>query len=136
MSKLLIKGFWGIALGFVVSRIGFVDFNEVHNMFLMTDPRMFLSFASGAALVVFYFLVVQGFKVEQDSGFTPGTIPGSTLFGTGWALTGGCPAIVMVQFSHGYGAAIFTFIGVSAGMILYRYVHRRYFGWASASCEA
>ena len=136
MSKLLIKGFWGIVLGFVVSRIGFVDFNEVHNMFLMADLRMFLSFAFGAALVVFYFLVVQGFKVEQQSSFNPGIIPGSILFGTGWALTGGCPAIVMVQFSHGYVAAICTFIGVSAGMVLYRFAHQRYFRWSAASCEA
>ena len=136
MSQWWTKAFWGIVLGFVVSRIGFVDFNEVHQMFLLADLRMFLAFASGVTLVVIYFLLVNGGKVTQTAFFHPGIVPGSVLFGTGWALTGGCPAVVMLQLSHGYLPAAVTFAGVTAGMLAYRWVHSRYFRWTQSSCEA
>ena len=136
MNRLLLKLFWGVMLGFVVSRIGFISYAEVHQMFLLADFRMFLSFAMGAALVVVYFLVINGFRVTQTGNMTPGTVPGSMLFGAGWALTGGCPAVILLQLSHGYVAALMTFVGVTLGMIAYRFVHERYFGWSAASCEA
>lgn len=136
MIEIWLKGFWGLVLGFVVARIGFVDYTEVHNMFLLADFRMFLSFAFGVSLVVVYFLLVSNFQVTQTSTVTPGTIPGAMLFGAGWALTGGCPAVIMLQLSHGYMGAVLTLVGVSIGMIAYRQVHGRYFNWNAASCEA
>ena len=136
MKRLLLKGLWGTVLGFVVARIGFADFSEVHNMFLLADFRMFLSFAFGTALILMYFLFVNGFQVEQQSQLTPGTVPGSVLFGAGWALTGGCPAVIMLQLSHGYTGAFLTLAGVSIGMIAYRQVHQRFFTWNTATCEA
>jgi hypothetical protein len=97
---LLLKAFWELALGFVVAWIGFVNFTEVHNMFLLTDLHMLFSFAFGLSLVVAYFLWVSQFKVEQQTRMMPGTIPGVMLFGVGWALTGGCPAVILVQLLH------------------------------------
>ena len=134
--KFALKVFWGCVLGYVVSRIGFADFHEVHQMFLLTDFRMFLAFASGTAVIVLYFLMVSGFRVVQEAAFHPGIAPGSVLFGTGWALTGGCPAVVLLQLSHGSLGALSTFAGICVGMVAYRFVHERYFGWAAASCEA
>ena len=43
-------GLVGILLGYILSRIGFTDFGEVHNMFLLTDLRMFLTFCGSVAV--------------------------------------------------------------------------------------
>ncbi len=64
----------------------------------------------------------------------PGTIPGSILFGAGWAITGACPSLALVQLGQGYLPAILTLIGIFAGAWIYRHVHAGYFSWDTVSC--
>jgi uncharacterized membrane protein YedE/YeeE len=52
----------------------------------------------------------------------------------GWALSGGCPAIPMVQLGEGKLPALATVAGIFLGMLVYGVVQRRYLHWDTGSC--
>lgn len=129
-------GIYGLIFGFALSRIGFGDFAEVHNMFVFADLRLLLAFAGGVALSMAGFLALARSSELPARPFHPGTVVGGALFGVGWAITGACPSIVLVQIGAGQLAALATLVGVAIGTMAYAPVHRRYFGWDMGSCAA
>ncbi|MDH5395515.1 MAG: YeeE/YedE family protein [Gammaproteobacteria bacterium] len=135
-KKYLIYGFLGTAMGFILARIGFADYDEINKMFVFSDLRMFLTFAGSVA---FLMVISFGFRSRfprQDKFFQPGTLPGSMLFGFGWAVTGACPSLVFVQLGQGKISAIMTLIGIYFGVVLYRKMHAKYFMWDVGSCNS
>ncbi|MCG6873164.1 MAG: YeeE/YedE family protein [Gammaproteobacteria bacterium] len=137
MVKHLLYGIFGLAFGYSLSRIGFSDYGEVHRMFVFADLRLLLTFASAVVLsaVVFAFLSAERKRQLQSKHIHPGTIPGGLLFGLGWAITGACPSIGLVQLGEGQLAAAWTILGILAGAGAYRRVHARFFGWDTGACE-
>ncbi|KPK71125.1 MAG: hypothetical protein AMJ84_06545 [Acidithiobacillales bacterium SM23_46] len=128
-------GATGLILGIVLSSVGFTDFGEVHKMFTFTDLRLLFVFAGAVALAAAAFaLLARQHRIERKR-IHPGTIPGSILFGMGWAVTGACPAIALVQFGQGYLPAAITILGVVGGVALYQAVHRAFFRWDSGACQ-
>jgi uncharacterized membrane protein YedE/YeeE len=124
----------GLLLGGVLTKIGFGDYDELHRMFILTDLRMLFSFC-GAVLVSMVLLFILRKRIPMQNKFIqPGTIPGSLLFGFGWAVSGACPSLVFIQLGHGSLGAVFTTFGIILGTWLYRKVHARYFGWDVGSC--
>lgn len=122
----------GLALGFVVANIGFGDYAELNRMFTFQDPRMLYAFAGAVAIIVVVFAVV---GVRRSPGrIHGGVIPGAVLFGTGWALSGGCPAIPIVQVAAGYLPALVTIAGVATGIWLCRWANARFFRLDRGSC--
>ena len=122
----------GLAFGFTLSMIGFGDFAQLNAMFTFQDLRMLLSFAGGVALIAITFLVL---RVRRTSGrIHAGVVPGAILFGAGWAITGGCPAIPLVQVSTGYLPAVFTIAGIVVGVRMCRWANGRYFHLDRGSC--
>jgi uncharacterized membrane protein YedE/YeeE len=94
---------------------------------------MFLAFAGAVAIIVVVFAVL---RVRRTSGrIHAGVIPGAILFGTGWAISGGCPAIPIVQVASGYLPALVTIAGIVVGIRLCRWANTRYFHLDSGSCE-
>jgi uncharacterized membrane protein YedE/YeeE len=126
---------WGLALGLGLSFIGFDDWSQVHRMFLVTDLRLWLTFGVGVTLVGLGFAVLGKGRPFDPKPFHPGIIPGGILFGIGWALTGCCPSIVLVQLGEGRVLALATLAGVIAGTWLFTVLQPRYFRWATGSCE-
>lgn len=111
----LAHGVSGLLLGLALSLIGFSDFTEVNRMFTLQDPRLFLVFG-GAVVVCGAAYALLG----RRSSFPPrtmhaGIVPGGLIFGAGWAITGACPAVAVVQLGEGQLAALFTFGGLLAG---------------------
>jgi len=136
LKKYLIYGFLGTAMGFVLARIGFADYDEINKMFSFTEFRLLLTFAASVAvLMVIGFLFRSRFPY-QDKFIQPGTIPGSMLFGFGWAVTGACPSLVFVQLGQGRLPAIMTLVGIYLGVVLYRKMHAKYFLWNVGSCSS
>lgn len=137
MSALLRNGLVGLMLGYGLSRIGFASFREVHGMFTFASLRMLLTFGLAVVLLVGAWRLVTARTGARwaDRRMHPGVIPGSLLFGAGWALAGACPAIALVQLGEGNlgGAAIL--VGIVAGNTLYPVVNRRWLRLASASCR-
>jgi uncharacterized membrane protein YedE/YeeE len=125
----------GLLFGFALSRIGFSDYGEVHKMFTFTEFRLLLTFAGGVALAMIGFAVLAHHRDLQKKTLHKGTIPGSILFGIGWALTGSCPSIALVQLGEGYLPAVFTVMGIILGAWGYKHAHRQLFRWDTGSCE-
>jgi hypothetical protein len=125
--------FLGLAMGFGLSRIGFSDFGEVHRMFTFRDLRLLLTFAAAVLLtMVGRKLLIRG--PFERRPLHAGTIAGGIFFGIGWAITGSCPSIAIVQLGEGKFLAALTLAGIVAGTWIYPPVHRRFFRWDSGSC--
>ena len=136
LKKYLIYGFLGTTMGFILARIGFANYDEINKMFAFTDFRLLSTFASSVAvLMVIGFLFRSRFP-RQDKFIQPGTLPGSMLFGFGWAVTGACPSLVFVQLGQGRIPAIMTLFGIYLGVVLYRKMHAKYFMWDIGSCNS
>ncbi|MDH5570619.1 MAG: YeeE/YedE family protein [Gammaproteobacteria bacterium] len=127
-------GFLGVVMGFVVARIGFANFDELHNMFIFADLRMLYAFAAAVMMIMLIFFVISKKIPKQNKIIQPGTIPGSMLFGFGWAVCGACPSIVFVQLGSGKLAAVFTLIGIYLGVVIHKKMHARFFRWDTGSC--
>ena len=123
----------GLALGFVVANIGFGDYAELNRMFTFQDLRMFFAFAGAVAIIVVVFAVL---RVRRTPGPHPrrAWYPGAVLFGTGWAISGGCPAIPIIQVATGYLPALVTIAGVAVGIRLCRWANARFFHLDRGSC--
>lgn len=136
MRERVIVGLIGVLFGFALSRIGFSSWDEVHRMFTFSDLRLTLTFAAAVGL-----LAVAWQVIARATGATwaprrihPGTIVGGAVFGAGWALSGACPSIALVQLGEGQIGAALTLLGIFFGNWLYSVVHERYFRWSAASC--
>lgn len=128
---------FGGALGYVLARLGFADYAEVQRLFSFADARLLLAFGTAVVLGIVGFALLR--RRRTAPGQRPihrGTVPGAVLFGAGWALTGACPSVVLVQFGLGYMPALYTAGGILLGVWLYRHVNRHYLRWDSGSCDS
>lgn len=125
---------YGLVFGFALSRIGFGSFAEVHRMFVFEDLRLLLTFAGGVAVSMLGFVTLTKLAQLPRRTMHPGSIVGGVLFGAGWALTGACPSIVLVQLGQGHVSALATLAGVVLGVLAYRPLHRRVLPWELDSC--
>lgn len=128
-------GAFGVALGYVLSRTGFSDFAEVHRMFALEDARLFATFAGGVAAAGLAFALLRERLPRLPSRpVHRGTIPGAVLFGAGWALTGACPAVALVQLGEGRPIALATAAGILGGTWLAQRLREK-LAWDTGSCS-
>jgi len=113
-------GAFGLLMGVILSYTGFSDFEQVHNMFTLTDFRLLLAFGASIGLSMVGFYLLSHHTQIAKKSFNKGTVPGSILFGTGWALSGACPSIALVQLGEGQLAAVFSLLGILFGVWVYR----------------
>jgi uncharacterized membrane protein YedE/YeeE len=136
MRELAATAFVGIVFGYALSRIGFTSWDEVHSMFTFASLRLTLGFALSLALLFVGWKVIA--RVQKPGwprrGIHPGIIPGSVLFGIGWALSGACPSIALVQVGEGQLGALWTLAGIVFGNYVYSVLHERFFRWPTSSC--
>lgn len=133
--RYFLTSLFGLVMGFGLSRIGFADYGELHRMFVFDDFRLLFTFM-GAVGVLFVGLALMGRRRRfHPRRVTKGTVAGGVLFGLGWALSGACPAIALVQLGEGKLFAGMTILGIVAGTLLYPKVHEKWFGWAPGSCD-
>lgn len=122
----------GLAFGIIIASIGFADYAELNRMFTFRDPRMLLAFGGAVAIIMVVFALL---KVRRTPGRVhAGVVPGAVLFGTGWAISGGCPAIPIVQVASGYLPALATIAGVLAGIRACQWANGRYFHLDGGTC--
>jgi uncharacterized membrane protein YedE/YeeE len=136
LSPYLLAVVFGLAVGFVISRIGAADYDEVHRMVTFADARLWLVFAGIVALNMagFALLVRAGARYPRNLVHR-GTVAGGILFGIGWTFTGACPSVVLVQVGEGRIGALISAAGMFLGTWLYGYVHARWFRWNVGSCD-
>lgn len=113
-------GFFGLAMGMVLGLSGFADFEQVHQMFVFEDLRLLMGFAGAVGLSMMGFFILARRKDISKKKYNKGTIPGSILFGAGWAICGACPSIALVQLGQGQFAAMYSLFGIVFGVWVYR----------------
>lgn len=136
MKQYIIYAILGILMGFILANIGYANYDEIHKMFVLEDLRMLFTFAGAVAIVAVARLVTLGRLPKQNKIMQPGLLPGSMLFGFGWAITGACPSLAFVQLGQGHVPAIMTLFGIFIGVSLYKKVHERFFMWETGSCSS
>lgn len=136
MNVHLRYAFYGLGLGFLLSRIGFSDYGELHAMFVFSDFRLLLTFCSAVATAMALYAVMDRRLLLTRKNISMANIVGGVLFGLGWALTGACPSLALVNLGEGKLAAIVTLVGVLFGAYLYPPLARRLLPWRAESCEA
>ncbi len=130
-------GALGLFLGGSLAWIGFNSWDAVHAMFLFSDLRLFFTFMAGVTILGVAWQFFGRTGVDVSSSPRPihkGTLLGGALFGAGWAISGACPAIALVQLGDGQYAAIFTLLGILIGNYGYATVQERWLHWAKVSC--
>jgi uncharacterized membrane protein YedE/YeeE len=128
-------GIFGVLMGFVIARIGFADYGEVHRLFTLVDLRMLLTFAGAVAFAMVGFLLLAHGHRLQKKFLHKGTVPGGMMFGAGWAITGACPSIALVQLGAGYLPSVVTMVGILIGAWTYKEMNGRVFFIDSGACE-
>ncbi|MFO0634646.1 MAG: YeeE/YedE thiosulfate transporter family protein [Nannocystaceae bacterium] len=123
---------YGLALGYVLSHMGFTDAAQVQAMFALTDPRLWLGF--GLAVII----AAIGFRRDRlaapERPLHAGVVPGAILFGVGWAVCGTCTGSSLAALGEGQLAVAVSVLGVVAGTWGYGAIHRRWFRWDPGSC--
>jgi uncharacterized membrane protein YedE/YeeE len=123
----------GLGLGATVSGAGFTDYGELHRMFVLSDPRLPLTFFGAIGLAVAAFaLLCRGTRLARRP-IRKGTLPGAALFGIGWAVCGGCPGAVLAMLGEGQLVALVTLSGILAGTWLGRRLNS-WLRWDPGSC--
>jgi uncharacterized membrane protein YedE/YeeE len=133
-QRKLLACFFGVLFGFVLSRLGFTDYDEVHKMFVFSDLRLFLIFCGGVVFTGVGMIIFRKRSTLPKNPIHRGSIIGGVTFGAGWALTGACPGVVFAQLGEGQVVALFTLAGAAVGAIGYRFAHARWFQWDRGSC--
>jgi len=121
----------GFALGLALSLLGFSDFGEVHKMFTFADLRLFLTFIGAVSLTAVGFALLGRGKFPAAGKVDSNQVLGGMMFGVGWALTGACPTIPLVQIGEGKVWAIVPLAGVVMGILLHNGIKAWHPGWVA-----
>ena len=116
----------GIVFGFVLCWSGMSDPNVIREALLFEDSYLFLMFASAVltAAVGLRLLarprrraILTGEQITCPRE-RPGRrhVVGSLLFGSGWAVAAACPGPILTQVGQGMPWALFTLVGMTAGV--------------------
>jgi uncharacterized protein len=132
MFRDLRVGVYGLALGYTLSWMGFSDYDEIVAMLSLENPRLWLSFA--LAVLVAGIVFRYDHRAAPRRHLHPGVIPGSIVFGIGWAIIGVCPGSGLTQLGEGQAPALLSMSGIVFGTWFYGALHKRFFRWDTGSC--
>lgn len=107
-------------MGITLSMGGLSDFEQIHGLFLLQNIPLLLVFACAIGLCMIGFATLCRKREIAKKPYNGGTIPGSIMFGIGWAMTGACPSIALVQLGEGKIGALLTIFGIVTGVWVYR----------------
>jgi len=129
----------GVLMGFVLSRIGFSSWDDVHGMFMLSDGRLIVAFAVATIVLMLAWPVLDLLRsrplVRPLRPVRRGTLLGAMLFGAGWSLTGACPSAALVQVGEGQAAALATVLGILVGDFAFSWANQRVLRWDTDRCS-
>jgi uncharacterized membrane protein YedE/YeeE len=123
----------GTIFGFVLSRSGAADYDQIQSMFLFRSFQLYGIL--GTAVV----LTAAGLWIIKQRGRTAlgrplkielkplhrGNVAGGLLFGIGWSMAGMCPGPILVNIGEGKIYALAALAGALAGAALLGAVYPR-----------
>jgi hypothetical protein len=110
---------FGAVLGFVLSRLGFTDANEVHRMMTFADLRLVGAFGVAVVTAAIGLRLLRVSSSLPQKAWHPGLVPGAALFGLGWAISGVCPGAAFALMGEGSAAGVVGVTGVVVGSALF-----------------
>jgi uncharacterized membrane protein YedE/YeeE len=128
-SYLLTALFIGIGFGYILEKGGLGNAKKLIAQFLLKDLAVFkvMFTAIVTALIGVFILSANGYLIIDlieisDSYFVP-QLAGGLLLGIGFAISGYCPGTTIVGMASGKIDAIFSFIGLFLGTLLFAFVY-------------
>ncbi len=118
---------FGAAFGFVLAAAQLNNYTVIHNMLLLRDPQPYLILGSAilVAAPLLWLLRTRHWQTPLGGPLTiaPSRVErkfvlGGIVFGTGWAVAGGCPAPLLGMIAAGRVLAVFVVAGLFGGIIL------------------
>lgn len=125
---------FGLTLGFTLNRTGFSNFEELHKMLTFVDLRLLFTFMLSVMTLLVGFRFLENRCCMAPRPIHKGSILGGVLFGIGWAVTGACPSVPLVQLGEGHLWGVYTLLGIVIGTVSYEFAHRHWFRWDRGSC--
>ena len=129
VSYLLVALFIGIGFGYVLEKGGLGNAKKLIAQFLLKDLAVFKVMFSAivTALIGVYILSASGYLTINliaisDSYLLP-QLAGGLLLGIGFAISGYCPGTTIVGMASGKIDALFSFIGLFLGTLLFAFVY-------------
>lgn len=114
----------GILFGIALTKGEAMSWYRIQEMFRFESFHMFGIFMTAIPTGALSLWLLNKSKAKTADGeqiqmpkkeFHAGIIPGSLIFGFGWALTGACPGPLYVQVGAGYLVAIVTLLAALLG---------------------
>ncbi|GAC1456210.1 MAG: hypothetical protein PVSMB4_16470 [Ktedonobacterales bacterium] len=118
---------FGAAFGFVLAAAQLNNYTVIHNMLLLRDPQPYLILSSAivVAAPLLWLLRTRHWRTPLGGPLTitPSRVErkfvlGGMVFGTGWAVAGGCPAPLLGMIAAGRVLAVFVVAGLFGGIML------------------
>lgn len=125
---------FGVAFGFVLSRVGATSHDAISGMFLLEDLRLAGVMAVAIGVSAVGIAVVRRLRFASLNGapiilaakpFNRWLPLGAAMFGVGWSLSGACPGTALAQVGEGRLSALATVSGILLSSFVVESVARR-----------
>ena len=123
----------GTIFGFVLSRSGAADYDQIQSMFLFRSFQLYGILGTAVVMTAAGLWLIKrrgrtalgrALKIELKP-LHRGTIAGGLLFGVGWSMAGMCPGPILVNIGEGKIYALAALAGALAGTALLGAVYPR-----------
>ena len=123
----------GTIFGFVLSRSGAADYDQIQSMFLFRSFQLYGILGTAVVLTAAGLWIIKRrgrtalgrpLKIELKP-LHRGNVAGGVLFGIGWSMAGMCPGPILVNIGEGKLYALAALAGALAGAALLGAVYPR-----------
>jgi uncharacterized protein len=113
----------GTIFGFVLSRSGAADYDQIQSMFLFRSFQLYGILGTAVVVTAAGLWLIkrrgrtalgQPLKIELKP-LHRGTVAGGLLFGVGWSMAGMCPGPILVNIGEGKIYALAALVGALTG---------------------
>ena len=120
---------FGTLFGYFLSKARATDFDSIVDMFLCREFQLYGVILTAIAVISLGLWFMRKKNIPTKSGeafngepleWDPNRLIGAFVFGAGWALTGTCPGTSLAQIGEGKIMAVFTVLGILAGVWAYK----------------
>jgi len=116
---------FGVLFGYFLSKSRATDYDTIVDMFRWREFHLYGVIGTAVAVVALGLFIFRKKGLPARSGqpldlspipWDPSRLYGAFLLGVGWALSGTCPGTSLTQLGEGKVVALFTVLGILAGV--------------------
>src|SRR5262245_25984475 len=120
---------FGVLFGYFLSKSRATDYDAILEMFRWKEFQLYGVIGTAIAAIALGLFLLDWKSIPARSGdsleleklkWEPNRLFGAFILGAGWALAGTCPGTSLTQLGEGKVVAIFTVLGIFAGVWAYK----------------